>query len=152
MINFSNSLTNLGFIFNTSLNWDAHVASICGKVTGVLQNLRKFHCLSQNMKLKLFKSLILPFFNYGDVFLFSLSEHSKQRLKKCLNDCVRFIYNLRLGDHVSHLQKNLIGCPLMVYYDFRATVFIHKLLLTRCPEYLYEKLIISDALRTHNDL
>ena len=70
------------------------------------------------------------------------------RLKKALNDCVRFVYNLKLGDHVSHLQKNLLGCPILRYYDFRAVVFIHRLLLTRCPEYLYEKLTISESSRT----
>ena len=147
-VRLAQSVVNLGFIIDKSLKWDKHVANLCGKVTGALQSLRRFHYLSQNMKLRLFKSLILPFFNYGDVLLFSMTSESRQRINKALNDCVRFVYNLRLGDHVTHLQASLIGCPMNKYYDYRAVVFIHRLISTRCPEYLHSRLRISISTRT----
>ena len=92
--------------------------------------------------------MILPFFNYGDVFLFSAAQGIRSLLNKSLNDCVRFVYGLRLGDHVTSLQRNLLGCPMSRYYDFRAVVNVHKLLLYRCPDYLYRKLCVSESRRT----
>jgi hypothetical protein len=69
-------------------------------------------------------------------------------LRRSLNDCVRFVYGLRLGDHVTSLQRELIGCPFSSYYELRAVLFIHRLPLIKSPGYLYEKLVVSGSLRT----
>jgi hypothetical protein len=147
-VGFSQSVVNLGFPLSPSLSWDRMACQVSGRVALTLRRLRGFARLSVQTKLYLFKSLVLPFFNYGDVFLFSVSEESRRALCKSLNDCVRFVFGLRLGDHVTSLQHRLIGCPFAVYYEFRAVVFVHRLLLTRCPEYLYNKLLVSNSHRT----
>ena len=66
-------------------------------------------------------------------------------------NCIRFIYNLKLGDHVTHLKWELIGCPFSdcEYYKFRSNMFIKKLLITQEPGYLYEKLAFSNSSRTN---
>ena len=76
--------------------------------------------------------------------MLSLSENLNQRLKVALNDCIRFIYNIRLGEHVTHLQPLLLGVPFSNYYKYRSVIFIHKLIMTRKPNYLYQKLNISN--------
>jgi hypothetical protein len=136
-------LTNLGFVLNERLTWCDLVSSVIGKVYGVLQSLRKSSYLPTDLKLRLFKSLILPFFNYSAVFLLSMSESSRCRLGVCLNNCVRFVYNLRLGQHVTGFQSSLLGVPFSRYFEYRSVIFVHKLLLTREPAYLYGKLRLS---------
>jgi hypothetical protein len=147
-LSFVSSVTNLGFFMGSDLNWNGLASRISGRVAATLGRLRSFGRLSTSVKLRLFKTLVLPFFNYGDVFLLSLSEEYKRVLNKSLNDCVRFVYSLRLGDHVTSYQRNLIGCPFARYYEFRAVLFIHRLLLTRCPGYLYDRLSLSTSRRT----
>ena len=147
-LSFTRSLTNLGFVMNSCLNWRDFASRVCGQVSSALGRLRAFARLSTSIKLRLFKALVLPMFNYGDVFLLSLPEECRRALTKSLNDCVRFVYGLRLGDHVTSLQRDLVGCPFSCYYKFRAVQFIHKLLLTRRPEYLYSRLSLSGSLRT----
>ena len=149
VINVVTSVSNLGFSFEKNLSWDSQVTATCGKIYGALRTLRRFSSLSQKMKLNLFKSLVLPFFNYGDVLFLSISEANKTKLNTALNDCIRFIYNLKLGDHVTHLQRELIGCPFSEYYKFRSNMFIKKLLITQEPGYLYEKLDFSNSSRTN---
>ena len=46
------------------------------------------------------------------------------------------------------LREYYLGCSFVKFYDFRAVTFIHKLILTKCPEYLYSKLLISESTRT----
>ena len=147
-VEFSRTVVNLGFQLNSSLSWDGMACQISGRVASVLGRLRCFSRLCVGTKLLLFKSLVLPFFNYGEVFLISMSEESRRVLRRSLNDCVRFVYGLRLGDHVTSLQRELIGCPFSSYYEFRAVLFIHRLLLIKSPGYLYEKLVVSGSLRT----
>ena len=133
---------------NSGLSWGDFVNQVCGRVSLALRRLRVYSRLRVETKLRLFKSLILPFFNYGDVFLLSASQGDKRALSKSLNDCVRFVFNIRLGDHVTSYQRHLVGCPFSVYYDYRSSVFVHRLLLTGCPGYLFEKLTVSETRRT----
>lgn len=60
-VQFIDRINNLGVIFKNNLDWDAHINMQCSKIYRSLKtlNLRTRHCNSA-IKLKLFKSLILP--------------------------------------------------------------------------------------------
>ena len=134
---------NLGFTFDVKMSWEAHVNTMCGKIIGALRSLRPSYFLPISLKIMLFKSLILPFFNYGDIILLMTSQESKEKLRKALNMCIRFVYNLSMRDHVSHLQASLIGCPFDKYYDFRSNLYMYRLINNCEPLYLFENLISS---------
>ena len=140
IINEVNTVKNLCFIFDIRMTWDAQVISMCGKIIGALRSLRPSYFLPVDTKIMLFKSLILPFFNYGDIILLMISQESKNKLRKVLNMCVRFIYNLSTRDHVSHLHSNLLGCPFDRYYEYRSNLFMYRLTRNCEPGYLYENL------------
>ena len=125
------------------MSWVAHVNAMCGKITAALRSLRPLFFLPISTKLMLFKSLILPFFNYGDIILLMMSQESKHLLRKTLNMCVRFIYGLNSGDHVSHLHSTLLGCPFDKYYEFRSNLFMYRLTKNCEPAYLYDHLCSS---------
>ncbi|XP_039448705.1 uncharacterized protein LOC120427855 [Culex pipiens pallens] len=92
-------------------------------------------------RLKLFKSLILPHFLFGEILHVNPSASAMDRLRISLNCCVRFVYGLNRYDHVSHLQANLLGCPLDHLYAHRSCIFLHKLINTHSPPALFQKLI-----------
>ena len=138
-----NQVQNLGFTFDIKMSWVAHVNAMCGKITAALRSLRPSFFLPISTKLMLFKSLILPFFNYGDIILLMMSQESKNLLRKTLNMCVRFIYGLNSGDHVSHLHSTLLGCPFDKYYEFRSNLFMYRLTKNCEPAYLYDHLCSS---------
>ena len=69
-----------------------------------------------------------------------MSQESKNQLKKTLNMCVRFVYNLGLRDHVSHLHFFLLGCPFEKYYEYRSNLFMYRLIKNCEPGYLFENL------------
>uniref|UniRef100_A0A8D8DF53 (northern house mosquito) hypothetical protein n=1 Tax=Culex pipiens TaxID=7175 RepID=A0A8D8DF53_CULPI len=72
------------------------------------------------------------------------------RLRISLNCCVRFVYGLNRYDHVSHLQANLLGCPLDHLYAHRSCIFLHKLINTHSPPALFQKLIPFRGCRLAN--
>lgn len=150
-IEWSESVSNLGFIFQDDLQWDGLIAQQCGKVYACLRTL--YCCTSAAptaTKLKLFKSLILPHFLFGDVLHVRPSASSFDRLRVALNCCVRYVYGLNRYDHVSHLQQNLIGCPLQSFYAHRSCIFLRKMLKTQSPALLHERLIHSRGRRLQN--
>lgn len=150
-ISWTESASNLGFVMQSDLRWDGFISQQCGKIYAGLRTLSS--CVSAapaETKLKLFKTLIFPHFLFGDLLHVNPSAGDMDRLRVALNCCVRFVFGLDRYSRVSHLQQRLIGCPLQNFYAYRACLFIRKLLNTRSPPFLYQKLIISQGRRLQN--
>ncbi|XP_038104855.1 uncharacterized protein LOC119765306 [Culex quinquefasciatus] len=142
VIKWTESARNLGFIFRADLQWDDLIKQQCGKIYASLRTL--YSCAAGapvGTRLKLFKSLILPHFLFGEILHVNPSASDMDRLRISLNCCVRFVYGLNRYDHVSHLQANLLGCPLDHLYAHRSCIFLHKLINTHSPPALFQKLI-----------
>uniref|UniRef100_A0A1W7R6J3 Putative reverse transcriptase n=1 Tax=Aedes albopictus TaxID=7160 RepID=A0A1W7R6J3_AEDAL len=148
-VQFVDRANNLGIIFQNNLEWDAHVNRQCSKIYGSLKrlNLTTRHCDSAT-KLKLFKSLILPHFIYGDFIYTNALVGSIDKLRVALNACIRYVYNLSRFSHVSHLQKNLVGCSFVNFYRYRSCMNLFRIIQTSSPAYLFEKLVPLRGTRT----
>lgn len=150
-IQFFDRVTNLGVIITSQLKWEAHINVQCGKIYGTLKQLnlatKHFHT---STKLKLFKSLLLPHFVYGDSLFANTSVGLLNKFRRALNACVRYVYNLSRFSHVSHLHKSLLGCTFSDFYKYRSCLSIFKINHSKTPEYLFSILQPLGNLRTRN--
>ena len=123
----------------------------CGKIYSCLRSLNSTASSAPtNVRLKLFKALVLPHFLFGDLLHISPNASSINRLRVALNFCVRFVYGLNRYARVSHLQHNLIGCSLQNLYAYRSCVFLWKHSKTQSPSALFQKLIPTQSRRLQN--
>lgn len=140
-ISFVDSAKSLGFIIQSDFNWDKHILSQCGRVYSCLRTLySKKHVLHHSTKLKIFKSFIMPHFISCDFLIGCASVLTQERLRIALNSCIRFIFNLGRMDSVTHLQQSLLGYSFYNFMRARSCILLHKVITTRTPAYLYEKL------------
>lgn len=152
-LEYVDKINNLGFVMQNDLEWNSHVNAQCTKIYNGLRLLRlTSYKLPEQIKLKLFKSLLLPHFMYGTVFLLNASALSLDRLKIALNSCVRFVYNLNRYSHVTHLQPNLIGCRFDVFLKLRTCLTMFKIINSLTPTYLSDKLQPLQSNRNRNFL
>lgn len=110
-IYWSDRAYNVGFIFQNDLLWYALLAQQCRMIYASLRTL--YCCTSATStytKLKFFKSLIMPYISCLIMYYVRLSVNSFNRLRVALDCCVRCAYGLTRYDHVSHLQRNVLGC------------------------------------------
>lgn len=150
-IEWADRALNLGFVFQADLEWDGLINQQCGKIYACLRTLYSTASAAPtNIRLKMFKALILPHFLFGDLLHVNPSASSMDRLRVALNSCVRFVYGLDRYARVSHLQPNLIGCSLQNLYAHRSCVFLWKLAKTRSPPALFQKLIPFRSRRSQN--
>lgn len=150
-IAWTESVINLGFVFQNDLLWDGLIAQQCGKIYASLRTLYSCtYTATIATKLKLFKALILPHFLFGDVLHVRPSASSFGRLRVALNCCVRYVYGLSRFDHVSHLQQNLIGCNLEGFYAYRSCMFLRSLLTNNSPAVLHRRLMQTRGRRLQN--
>lgn len=151
-IDFVDSANVLGFIIQNNFKWDKYILKQCGTIYGCLRVLyAKGSLLNRSTKLKLFKSFLLPYFIACDVFISLASSHAQNRLRIALNSCIRFVFNLRRLDPVSHLQPILLGYSFQSFIEARCCMFLHKISTTKTPGYLYDKLrpFISSRVRDY---
>lgn len=144
IIPYSSKVKNLGLLISCDLKWDAHVDSVCRKIFFSIRSLWKItQFANDELRRRLVVSFVFPLFLYADVVLFGMSKRCQQKLERCFNACIRYVYKLRKYDHLSFFRDRIIGCGLSVYLDFRACWFIGQLLRSRIPGYLFDKISLS---------
>lgn len=150
-VQFVDRMVNLGVVFKSNLEWDGHINSQCSKIYYSLKrlNITTRH-LDIETKKRLFKTLLMPHFTYGDFIYTNATIGSLDRLRVALNACVRYVYNLSRFSHVSHLQASLLGCPFIKFYKFRSCMTLFKIIKTKTPDFLFSKLTPFRGTRTRN--
>lgn len=140
---------NLGIWFDERLCWDQHVKQLCGKVFGSVSRLRKIAwALPIPTRLQLVRSLIVPLFSYGCPIYSGLSVALRSKVQCALNACTRFVYGLRMRDHISPFAKNILGSTLGQYYDITICKLLFKISRSHNPEFLSSRLQSSRSSRT----
>ena len=99
------------------------------------------------MKLKLFKTLILPHITYCDTIFNSATNERLISLRRAINYCLRFIYRLGPRMHITHLQSSLLGVPFANFFDYRCVLMIHKIVNNNVPNYLTKKITFGRSVR-----
>lgn len=151
IIPYSEKVRNLGIIFNKRMTWDDHLSIVSQKIYGTLRSLWDVtRFADMELRKKLFIAFIFPIFLYCDVVLFGMSKGCEKKLQLLFNACVRYIFKLRKFDHVSNFSKTVLNCDLQVYYKIRVLTLFYKIISTRSPNYLYEKLTFSQSTRNQN--
>ena len=109
----------LGIILDTHLTYKPHIKSVITKVThklSVLSKIRKY--LDVHTSLVVFKSMILPHFDYGEVVYAAASNENLNDLQLLQNKCLRLCTRSPLDINIIHLH-NIAKVNLL--YDRRNT-------------------------------
>ncbi|CAH1645617.1 unnamed protein product [Spodoptera littoralis] len=123
---------------DNSLKWQAQVTSVCKKVTGSLRALyRAKNLLPPATKAMLVQALVLPIIDYADVCYYDLNADLLNKLDRLLNNCIRFVFNLRKYDHVSAHRMQLKWLPIRQRREQRALTTLFSFLCSpSLPTYL----------------
>jgi hypothetical protein len=151
IIPYSDKVTDLGIIIEKNLGWESQVLSITRKTYATLRRLwNAADFLSTNMRLRLVRSLIVPFFTYGDVVFSRVSGEHLRLLQVSFNSCARFVHSLRRYDHISHVSSEILGCTLTCFYKYKDCLLVRNLLKNGQPKYLRELLNTGVSSRSQN--
>jgi hypothetical protein len=71
-------------------------------------------------------------------------------LDVAFNSCARYIYGIPRSGSKLAFSRQILGVPLNVYFDPRKATLIYKLLSTRVPDYLSDRLQPARSTRTLN--
>lgn len=141
VIEYSNSIRDLGYFLNRYGSNDEYIKVIMRKGYGSLnslQHLRK--TLPEETKLQLIKSLVLPIIDYMDVVYHCFdargSGQMSNRLEKLQNSCIRFVKNIRKSEHITQHRNDLNLLTLNNRRIHHVASMIYKILNGKAPPYL----------------
>ena len=89
------SVKCLGVTIDNRLKCTEHISTLRQKCSGVLAGLKKLtNVLPLNLKLQLYKSLILPHLDYCSVVWQECTQQLQQKLECVQNSCLCFVLNM----------------------------------------------------------
>lgn len=112
-LQFVNNYEYLGVVIDPGLNFKQFIAKVFGKVgykLHLLSLLRKK--ITTKCAVTLYKTMILPYFEYGNVFLLSCTEFDRNKLQRLQNRCLRVVFRRDNYSNVFELHMDAHLLPL----------------------------------------
>lgn len=132
---------NLGIILNKSLTWSNHINSVVGQAYSKLRSLWSTQSYTPlQIRVLLAKSYIIPGLLYGCELFANCDSSSKRKLNVIFNNITRYVYGLKRYDSVHRFSRSLYGISLEYLLKTKILIFLHKIIYTRKPLYLFRKL------------
>ena len=107
----------MGVIIDDKLKFHDHVASVTAKANRTLAVIHKsFHFTSGNMYINLYKSLVRPIIEYGNIYHlgtmshYILDQHSIEQIQRRATRILTGLYDTPYSDHL-----NILKLPTLQY-------------------------------------
>ena len=140
-IKFVNEHRHLGFTIRSDLGFNSHIDSICKAVASRIFLLKRlsYYVQVEDILLRIYKSYILPLFEYASPAWSALNVTQTERLEKLQRRAMRIIcglpYTFPVSDcHYAHLSLQ----PLMTRRSFALCCYGYKLINSLLPRRLAE--------------
>lgn len=136
------SCRNLGLTIDTNLKFHSHINSCVQKAFNGLKVLYvNRHFLTIDAKRILCNAFVLSHFNFADlVYGPCLDSADVKRVQRIQNSCLRLVYGIRKYDHISHKLRDIKWLNMRNRRLLHFACFMHKLLITKTPSYLCDRL------------
>jgi hypothetical protein len=136
-IEVTTKVTNLGICVTNTLSWADHIRGTSSRVNGILWRLKAFNnCLSLRLRTQLVTALIFPIFDYCAALFTDLTGQQKLKVRRLMNSCLRFIFNLRKDEHISGYYDRLGWLNSDDRREYLICCLLFSILHTSSPSYL----------------
>ena len=136
-INPSLSARNLGVIFDSHLNLESHINSVCRSAYFHLRNIRSIrNMLTDNACSQLIHALVTVRIDYCNSLLYGLPDCSLSRLQRILNTAARILCKIPKFDHISKTLLDLHWIPIQQRILFKILILTYQAYHKTAPQYL----------------
>ena len=118
----------LGITLDEQLNYELHAQSVIKAVKYKTLRLRLLRrILNKKAALLVYKNMILPILEYGDVFLSSVSKATRKKVQVMQNNCLRIALNLGKRESSKMLHESADLAKLYIRRKVHVLQFLFKL-------------------------
>jgi hypothetical protein len=145
-IKVSNSVKNLGVMFDRSMSMEKQVNSMCKKAYYNISNISKIRkSLNKDDAKTIVNALVTPHLDYGNGLLLGICKKLENKLQVAQNSAVRLIEKVKKYDNISQYRKNLHWLPIPARIKHKIMTTTWKCLHNQAPNYLSELVRIRQS-------
>lgn len=147
-IDYVDSIRDLGYYLNRTITSENHTKIVQQKVYGAINSISPLKSiLPANIKLQLYKSLILPIFDYMDIVYHNFATYGTNgesvKLERLQNMCIRYILNINRREHITPHRQSLDLLKLFDRRTLHVANMMNKIINEECPPYLCDLIEIN---------
>jgi len=133
----SDSATNLGVVFDSTLAMDKHIQKLCQTSLFHLRNIAAIRSLlSESAAAQLVHSLVTTKIDYCNSLLYGLPDCKINNLQRIQNIAARIVSKCSKCDHITPVLFKLHWLPVKYRILFKILVFAYKAYHQKAPKYL----------------
>ena len=145
----SDTVRNLGVLFDGQLSMSSHITSLCSSVTYHLRNITRIRrFLDRDSCHHIVRSLILSRLDYANAVLLGANATDIARLQRLQNWAAKLIFCAKKHDHATPFIKELHWLTIKNRITFKILVIVFKCLNGVAPSYLACNLSLYSPART----
>ena len=100
-VSIAASIKILGYLIDNNLNSVNHIKSTTSIALRQLMKLNRFSQAPPNIKLHLYKALVLPHLEYPSIQIHNSLKTYKSMIQKIQNKALRWVYNINLNERIT---------------------------------------------------
>lgn len=142
---------NLGVTFDKSLSWSNHINASCGKVYSMLRTLWATHYYTPpKIRMLLAKTKLIPTLLYASELFAGCSAQDRRKLNVTFNNITRYVFGIGRFERISEYSHKIFNLNFDNYQKYKSLLLLHKIIYTREPSYLYDRLSFARSSRGKN--
>ena len=134
----SNNVRNLGVCFDTQLNVESQIMSVCKSAYHMIYNLRRIRKYFDQESMKtVVHECVTSKLDYCNSLLYGLPDSHIVKLQRVQNTCARLICNIPRFVHVTPILRELHWLHIRQRIVFKILILVYKALNGQAPYYYY---------------
>ncbi len=136
---------HLGMQVENTLRWNAYIDQLVKKLSSKIGTLRRVrHTVPPTTLLQLYRSIVVPQFDYGDIVYESCIQNNLDRLQKMQNQAARIISGSSHRTYHNDMYADLNWLSHKNRCLIHKCIIIYKCLNGMAPQYLNDKITCND--------
>ena len=146
----TNSVKDLGVIFDATLSFDCHITAFtASNISKLAQINRAKHAFNPNLLVIIINMLVFSKLFYCSTVWSNTSDRNIRKLQHVQNFAARIISGTRKFDHITPALLDLRWLPVRQQLYLRDAVFGFKCMTGCATDYLRSKLVTRDQASGH---
>ena len=130
----------LGVVLGSGWNFDEFVNKKIQTCNFHLRNLKAIkRCIPRKTRIMLVTSLICSTLDFCNSLLICSPKYILDRLQKVINKAVRFIFDVRMREHITPYLYTLHILPVAYRVKFKVSIIAYKIMKGIAPKYLQDQ-------------
>lgn len=146
---FVENMRCLGIYIDKFLNFSYHIDHLCSSASNILRRIYSTPIyLPFSIRCRLARSLLMSIVLYGLEVFSGTFSYILSNLHRIFNMIVRFVFKIRVREHISEYFKRFLGCSFHNYLYYRNLLFFYRIVKNRLPLILYNKFSFTHSIRS----